>query len=73
MATQTLPHPAPEVITLARWLAKKAIKAEWRATGRRPEYIEARELSAAANVYFADYRNELIDEARNHPALLRLR
>jgi hypothetical protein len=59
----------PAMVTLARWLAKKAIKAELKAAGLRPE----RELSAAANVYFAEHRNELIDAARNHPALLRLR
>jgi hypothetical protein len=63
----------PQVITLARWLAKKAIKAELRATGCRPEYAEASEIAKAANVYFAEHRNELIAEAKAHPALLRLR
>jgi hypothetical protein len=69
-ATTILSHPAPEVITLARWLARKAIKTELKAAGLRPEYIEVREISAAANVYFMEHREKLIAEARDHPALL---
>jgi hypothetical protein len=61
----------PEMVTLAKWMARKAIKTELKAQGLRPEYIEAREIAAAANVYFAAYREELIEEARNHPALIR--
>ena len=70
-ATKTLSHPAPHVITLARWLARKAIKTELKAAGLRPEYIEVSEIAKAANVYFALHREDLIEEARNHPALLR--
>jgi hypothetical protein len=36
--------------------------------GRRPEYEE---IGDGANVYFAEHRNELIAEARNHPAVCR--
>jgi hypothetical protein len=72
-ATKTLPHPAPEVITLARWLARKAIKTQLKAAGLRPEYIEVREIGAAANAYFIRHKEKLIAEARAHPALLRLR
>jgi hypothetical protein len=72
-ATKTLPHPAPHVITLARWLARKAIKTELKAAGLRPECIEARKIGEAANAYFTAHREELIAEARAHPALLRSR
>jgi hypothetical protein len=58
------------VITLARWMARKAIRTELRAKGLRPECIETRTLAVAATVYFDAYREELIEEARNHPALL---
>jgi hypothetical protein len=37
------------VLTLARWLAKKAFKAEWKAMGRRPERTEASEIAQATN------------------------
>ncbi len=57
----------PEVITLARWLARKAVKAEWRAMHRRPEYPEPSDI----NAYFAVHREELIAEAGEHPALIR--
>jgi hypothetical protein len=67
MASQAYHKHDPNVITLARWLARKAYKEELRAMGRRPEYEE---IGDGANVYFAKHRNELIAEARNHPALL---
>jgi hypothetical protein len=54
----------PYVLTLARWLAKKAVKAEMRAMGRRPERTEASEIAEATNVYFIEHRNELMKEAR---------
>jgi hypothetical protein len=59
------------VITLARWLARKRIRTELRAMGHRLERIEARKLSEAANAYFIAYREELIAEAMEHPALIR--
>jgi hypothetical protein len=55
------------VMTLARWLARKAVKAEWKASGRNPQYAEASEIAAASNVYFMEHRNELLEEAREHP------
>jgi hypothetical protein len=61
----------PNVMTLARWLAKNAVKQELRAMGRRPENAEPSEIGAAANAYFAQHRDELIAEARAHPALIR--
>src|SRR6266568_5687655 len=55
------------ICTLVRWLARKAVKAEWKAMGRRPEYAEVSEIAAATNVYFIEHREELFREARNHP------
>jgi hypothetical protein len=55
--------PMRVVMTLARWLASKAVKAEWKATGRRPEYVEPTEIAA----YFTEHRNELLREAWEHP------
>src|SRR5215510_4356366 len=52
---------------LVRYLARKAVKAEWKAMGRKPQYAEASELATAANVYFTKHREELLREARAHP------
>jgi hypothetical protein len=48
----------PYVMTLARWLARKAVKAEWKAMGRRPECADASVIAA----YFVLHRNELLKE-----------
>jgi hypothetical protein len=53
----------PELMTMARWLATKAIKAQLRAAGIRPEHVEVRELHLAANAYFNAYRTELIEQS----------
>ena len=64
---------ANEVMILTRWLARKAIKARWKAMGRRPEYAEASEIVAASNVYFIEHREELLNEARAHPVAIHFR
>jgi hypothetical protein len=58
------------ICTLVRWLASKAVKPEWKAMGRRPEYAEASEIAAATNVYFMEHREELVREARAHPVAI---
>ena len=63
----------PEVVTIARWLAAKAIRAEWRAKGRRPEYADHRELEEAIRAYFTLHRDELIREAWEHPVSVQYR
>jgi hypothetical protein len=50
-----------------RWLASKAVKAEWKAMGRKPQYAEVSEIAAATNVYFIEHREQLLREARAHP------
>jgi len=40
-----------QLMSLARWLARKAVTAEWRAEGRKVQYIEAREITEASNAY----------------------
>jgi hypothetical protein len=52
------------VMILARWLAHKVVKAEWKAMGRKPEFSE---ISEATNVYFMEHRKELLEEAWDHP------
>jgi hypothetical protein len=63
----------PYVMILARWLARKAVKAEWKSMGRRPEHAEPSELAAATNVYFMEHGKELIKEAWNHPVAVQYR
>jgi hypothetical protein len=63
----------PYVMTLARWLARKAVKAEWKSMGRNPQYAEASELAAATNVYFMEHGKELIKEAWEHPVAVQYR
>jgi hypothetical protein len=62
-----------QLLTLARWLAEKAIKAEWRAQGRKVQYIDLRELIAATRAYLALRRAELMREAWEHPVTVRHR
>ena len=61
------------ICTLVRWLARKVVRAEWKAMGRRPEYAEVSELAAATNVYFIEHREELLNEARAHPVAIHYR
>src|SRR6476620_9823577 len=51
------------VMTLARWLGGKALKAEWKSQGRNPQYIDASDIAA----YFFHHREELMKEAWEHP------
>ena len=51
------------ICALVRWLARKAVKAKWKAQGRNPQCADA----TATNVYFMEHREELLREARNHP------
>jgi uncharacterized protein YqjF (DUF2071 family) len=53
-----------EVMTLARWLARKAAKAEWHKQGLRWRYLDAKDLAQAADAYLSEHRDELIDRAR---------
>jgi hypothetical protein len=50
--------------TLGRWLAKKAVKQELKAMGRRPLLIDPVELQKATNLYLAENRGRLREEAR---------
>ena len=52
------------VMTLARWLASKAVKAEWKATGRKVEFSEVDDATAA---YFREHQQQLLEEACDHP------
>jgi hypothetical protein len=62
-----------QLMTIARWLARKAVKAEWRAEGRKVQYIDIREITAATNQYLGEHKAELIREAWKHPAVVRYR
>jgi|RhiMetdeSRZDD1v2_1073273.scaffolds.fasta_scaffold2055744_1 hypothetical protein len=58
-ATPTLPH----ITIWARELAKREVKAQWRARGLKPWDIEASELAKAARTYLSEHP-ELIEHAR---------
>jgi hypothetical protein len=62
-ATSRLSRPA-DAITLARYLARKAIKAQWRAQGLKVHCIEARDLANATAAYLAEHRAELVAQAQ---------
>jgi hypothetical protein len=77
MATNNLspiPLPAitPEVVTLARWMARKAVKAEWLKAGLRIWDYEASDLTKAAKAYLSEHP-DLVEQAaetvRNDPRL----
>jgi hypothetical protein len=61
------------VLTLARWLARKAVTTEWRAQGRKVQYINASEITAATELDLMAHRNKLLREAWEHPAAVRHR
>jgi hypothetical protein len=50
--------------TLSRYLAKKQVKEQWKARGRRPLEIDPVELAKAANAYLRENRWRLREEAR---------
>jgi hypothetical protein len=50
-------------MALARWLGRKALKAEWKSQGRNPQYADAGDVAA----YFLQHREELIRAAWDHP------
>jgi hypothetical protein len=64
-ATNNLLPPAatPQAITLARWLARKAVKAEWHKQGLRWQYLDARDLAQAADAYLSEHYDELVARA----------
>jgi hypothetical protein len=51
------------VMTLARYYAKQAIKAEWHKQGLRWQYMDGSQLTHEAKVYLNKH-HELIDRAR---------
>jgi len=51
------------LVTIARWLAHKAVKAELKAQGRNPDHIEICEIATAANAYLKEHKDRLIEEA----------
>ena len=64
MASKATPNLSPgDAIILARYLARKAIRARWQAQGLKPQYIEPSELAKAAEAYLSEHRAELIEEA----------
>jgi NAD(P)-dependent dehydrogenase (short-subunit alcohol dehydrogenase family) len=62
-------HPKPPIhpsklITMARYLARKAVKDGLRANGLRPEYVEPATISRAAGAYLRVSKEELIEQAK---------
>ena len=51
------------VVTLAQREAKKAVQAQLRAQGLKPQHFTMREISLLAEDYFTEHRAELIAEA----------
>ena len=51
-------------ITLARYYAHKAVKAQWRSQqGLKPQHIEASKFRQGANAYLDQHREELVERA----------
>ena len=51
------------ILSLVRWLARRAVTAEWRAQGRQVKYIDIKEITEASNAYLVLRKNELFKEA----------
>jgi hypothetical protein len=52
------------VMTEARRLARKAIKAQWQAQGRKVLWVEHSQLVEATRAYLDTHRGDLINQAR---------
>jgi hypothetical protein len=50
-------------MTLARYYAKQAVKAQWRAAGLKLQDFKASELNRATEAYLSEHRGELITKA----------
>jgi hypothetical protein len=57
-------NPTTATLTLARYAAIKATKAELHAQGLRPSHIPHRDIVVLANQYLAEHRAELLAEAK---------
>jgi len=55
---------AAQVITMAGYLARGAVKEELRARGFEPEYLEPAIISRLVRAYLQAHREELIREAQ---------
>jgi hypothetical protein len=62
-----------QLITIARYLARKTVRAEWKAQGRKVQYINIRELTQASDLYLREHKAELMKQAWKHPAVVRHR
>jgi hypothetical protein len=58
-----LPWPG-QTMTLARYYAKQAVKAEWQRQGLKPHHIVVSQLNRAADDYRDQHREELVERAR---------
>jgi hypothetical protein len=56
--------PVGAVMTEAKRLARKAIKAQWQAQGRKVPHVPYVELVEAARDYLHAHRAELVNQAR---------
>lgn len=52
------------IMTLARRLAERLVKAEWQAQGIRVAYVDRAALQRAAQAYLNEHRDELVAAAR---------
>jgi hypothetical protein len=53
-----------KIISMSRWLAKKAIKEERRRQKVKLSHIDPKELTQAANDYLAEHEAELFEKAK---------
>jgi DUF971 family protein len=51
-------------MTLARFLARKAIKAKWQRAGVKVAYVDGKDLNIAAWAYLHEHLEALIGEAK---------
>jgi short-subunit dehydrogenase len=51
------------VMTEAKRLARNAVKAQWRAQGRKVPWVDPRDLAEAASAYLDTHQAELINQA----------
>jgi hypothetical protein len=69
-------NPTAAAITLARYYAKREAKAQMQREGLKPQWAEPSVINARAQVYLAEHRAELIEQAMafiaTNPALTRM-
>jgi hypothetical protein len=70
-STPLTQEEARTLLFALRYQARKAVEAHWRAEGRKPQYIEPKELRLASEAWLTDHYAELLPRAQELVSYIR--